>query len=428
MKINKTHDINAKSWVKSANSHSDFPIQNLPWGIFIDENEKKRIGVAIGDFILDIKELISLDLMDGISSDLSCALSSTSLNSLMSLGKKKWEQARNAIFNFLESSNQSRYELLRNRLTTKMANPVQIGDFTDFYASRHHATNVGKMFRPDGDPLLPNYLNLPVGYHGRSSSIVVSGTKIIRPSGQLKPLNNDPIFGPCNLLDYELECGAFLGGGNKLGERIEISNSDNHLFGLVILNDWSARDIQKWEYQPLGPFNAKNFATSISPWIITYEALAPFREKGPKRDTGDPQLLNYLQPVNQDVIRATFEVFLETEKMRSSGLKPQKISTGNLADLSWSFAQMLSHHTSTGCPFNPGDLIGSGTLSGKSKDSRGCLLELTWKGTDPLKLVTGEERKFLLDGDNVIMKAFAIRDGFAQIGFGECQGQVSSAI
>ena len=426
--INETHECTHESWVDSANGHLNFPIQNLPWGIFLSRENEPRIGVAIGDFILDIKESVESKALQNISDDLACALCAPSLNMLMSLGHVKWSEARNAVFNLLEVSVSPRHELLRDRIDAKMVLPVTIGDYTDFYASRYHATNVGRMFRPDGDPLLPNYLNLPVGYHGRSSSIVVSGTEIKRPNGQLKPEEGSPIFAPCKLLDYELECGAFLGGGNELGERIDIQESGNHIFGLVILNDWSARDVQKWEYQPLGPFNAKNFATTISPWIVTWEALAPFRESGPKREETDPELLEYLSPTDDGVVRVSFEVYLETKKMKDDGQPPQRLSKGTLADLSWSFPQMLTHHTSTGCPFNPGDLIGSGTISGPEKDSRGCLLELTWRGQEPVKLSSGEERKFLENGDSVIMRAFADKEGYVRIGFGECMGMVSKGI
>ena len=306
--------------------------------------------------------------------------------------------------------------------------PASIGDYTDFYASRHHASNVGRMFRPDAEPLLPNYLNLPVGYHGRASSVIVSGTPIHRPSGQLKPDEGPSEHGVCRLLDYEMEMGAFVGGRTSLGHPIDIASADDHLFGVVMLNDWSARDIQKWEYQPLGPFNAKNFASTISPWIVTMEALAPFRRPGPERLAEDPPVLPYLQTTGPDVLDITVEVALRSAEMRSQDHPPHRISRGTLADLTWTFSQMLAHHTSSGCPMNPGDLIGSGTISGPAKDSRGCLLEMTWRGSEPVELPDGTVRRFLQDGDDVIMSAFCQREGFARIGFGTCTGVVHPAL
>ena len=306
--------------------------------------------------------------------------------------------------------------------------PVDIGDYTDFYAARNHATNVGKMFRPDGDPLMPNYLHLPVGYHGRSSSVVVSGTEIIRPHGQLKPDDSAPIFSSCKLLDYELEFGAFIGTGNKMGDRIRIDEAMDHIFGVVILNDWSARDVQKWEYQPLGPFNAKNFATTISPWIVTIDALAPFRAAGPSRFDSDPEVLEYLQPVTNDVLDVQCSVSLSSESMRKEGIDALELSKTSLSTLTWSFAQMLTHHTSTGCPMNSGDLIGSGTISGgAAKDSRGCLLEITWRGTEPIDMPDGTHRKFLQDGDEVKMRAWCESSDAVNIGFGTCSGVIVPA-
>ena len=296
--------------------------------------------------------------------------------------------------------------------------PVAIGDYTDFYASVHHATNVGSMFRPD-NPLLPNYKWLPIGYHGRSSSIVVSGTPVRRPSGQTKDdASPAPVFGPSKRLDYEMELGMFIGPGNDLGEPIAVGSALDHVFGFCLVNDWSARDVQTWEYQPLGPFLAKSFATSISPWIVTLDALEPFRTRAFERASGDPEPLPYLRDdVGYDI---NVEVWLRTKKMS----EPVRLSRGNFRDMYWTVAQLVAHHTSNGCNLRPGDLLASGTISGPEKDARGCLLELTWRGTEPIQLPTGETRRFLEDGDEVILRAYCEREGVPRIGFGECRGVV----
>ncbi len=305
--------------------------------------------------------------------------------------------------------------------------PAAIGDYTDFYASIHHATNVGSMFRPD-NPLMPNYKHLPVGYHGRASSIVASGTPIRRPHGQTKAdTADDPSFGPCRLLDYELEMGFFVGPRNGLGTRVPIAAARDHIFGMVIVNDWSARDIQKWEYQPLGPFNAKNFATSISPWVVTLEALAPFRVPGPPRGDDDPPILDYLQPAADLALDITVEVYLSSETMRRKGMDPLPVSRGTFRDMYWTIGQMLAHHTSTGCNLRPGDLLASGTVSGPAEDSHGCLLERTWRGQQPLELPDETHRTFLQDGDEVVIRAYCEGEGAARIGFGECRGVVAPA-
>jgi fumarylacetoacetase len=305
--------------------------------------------------------------------------------------------------------------------------PAAIGDYTDFYASIYHATNVGSMFRPD-NPLLPNYKYVPIGYHGRSSSIVASGTPIRRPQGQWKDATAErPMFGPSRLLDYELEVGFFVGPGNALGEPIGIDDAEPHIFGLCLLNDWSARDIQAWEYQPLGPFLAKNFATSISPWVVTMEALEPFRAPAFKRADSDPEPLPYLSSSrdrDHGGIDITLEVFLTSEQMRASGIEPVRLSRGNFRDLYWTLAQLLTHHTSGGCNLRPGDLLASGTVSGASKDSQGCLLELTRRGAEPIQLPGGELRKFLEDGDEVVFRAYCERGGHRRIGFGDCRGVI----
>jgi fumarylacetoacetase len=312
-----------------------------------------------------------------------------------------------------------------------MVLPASVGDYTDFYASVFHATNVGSMFRPDA-PLLPNYKWVPIGYHGRASSVVVGGTPVRRPWGQTEPRGADasPGFGPCRLLDYELEVGAWLGPGNRLGETIPIATVDEHIVGLSLLNDWSARDMQKWEYQPLGPFLAKNFATSISPWVVTLEALAPFRCPAFTRPEGDPRPLGYLL-CEGDQAKGGFDVRLEvrlsSRSMREQGLAPVTVSRSRLADLYWTIPQMVAHHASNGCNLRPGDLVGTGTVSGPGKDERGCLLELTWRGTEPLALPTGETRRFLEDGDEVVFRGRAEREGYVPIGFGECRGEVLPA-
>src|SRR5687767_11594787 len=308
--------------------------------------------------------------------------------------------------------------------------PVTIGNYTDFYASVHHATNVGSMFRPD-NPLLPNYKYVPIGYHGRASSIGVSGGVVRRPSGQVKA-DSDPApgFGPTSRLDYELEVGAYIGPGNALGSEIPVAAAEDHLFGLCLVNDWSARDIQAWEYQPLGPFLAKNFATSVSPWVVTLEALAPFRSPAFRRAEGDPAPLPYLDDA-RDRERGAFDIELEvlllSARMRDAGLGPLRLSRTRFTEMYWTMAQMLAHHASNGCNLRPGDLMASGTVSGSVKDSRGCLLELTWRGTEPLTLPGGETRRFLADGDEVVFRGYCQREGATRIGLGECRVQIIPA-
>src|SRR5687767_6738339 len=308
--------------------------------------------------------------------------------------------------------------------------PVTIGNYTDFYASVHHATNVGSMFRPD-NPLLPNYKYVPIGYHGRASSIVVSGSLVKRPSGQTRDdANAPPVFGPSRRVDYEMEVGAFIGQGNALGAPMSVKDAGAAIWGLCLVNDWSARDLQSWEYQPLGPFLSKNFATSISPWIVTLDALEPFRVALAQRPAGDPAPLAYLNDAGdaeRGAFDVTVEVWLRSVKMRQSGAKPVRVSRARMRDLYWSMAQMLAHHTSSGCNMQPGDLIASGTISGPEKENRGCLLERTWRGTEPIELPSGERRSFLEDGDEVIMRGYAEREGYRRIGFGECRGSIVSA-
>ena len=434
--LDKTHDPSLRSWVESANEpNCDFPIQNLPFGVFRRKgaNERPRIGVAIGDCVLDVAGCVEADLLDGIDPESACVLSASSLNQFMAKGRRTWSTVRHALNALLQVGN-SRLrdddrcpQLLVSMQEVECLLPAQIGDYTDFYASIHHATNVGSMFRPD-NPLLPNYKNLPVGYHGRASSIVPSGAPIRRPMGQTKADDADlPTFGASRLLDYELEMGFFVGPGNRLGQRIPMNEARDHIFGLCILNDWSARDIQKWEYQPLGPFNAKNFATTISPWVVTLDALEPFRVASNPRSQDDPPVLEYLQPIDEMAYDITVEAYICSAQMRESGTAPMLISRGTFTDMYWTIAQMLVHHSSTGCNMNPGDLLASGTISGTSEDSRGCLLERTWRGRNPITLPDSTQRKFLADGDEVIIKAYCEREGATRIGFGECRGIIQPA-
>ena len=418
--IDHTHEVTATSWVEVESGRNDFPIQNLPWGVC----SKHGIVVAIGDHAVVVRKALAAGKLQ-ISDDIKAALQSDTLNAFMMMGHETWTLVRHALFALL--SGDPAPEILCSRDDLHLVLPATIGDYTDFYAARNHASNVGKMFRPDGDPLMPNYLHLPVGYHGRASSVVVSGTDIKRPHGQLKPDEGDPIFAPCKLLDYELEFGAFIGTGNAMGERVVMGEAMDHIFGVVILNDWSARDVQKWEYQPLGPFNAKNFASTISPWIVTIDALAPFRKMGPDRLPDDPKLLDYLKPVTDDVLDVNCCVSISSETMRNDGTKALQLTKSSLTNLTWSFAQMLAHHTSTGCPMNSGDLIGSGTISGETKDSRGCLLELTWRGSEPLDLPDGTQRRFLQDGDELTIRAWCESDTTTRIGFGSCCGVILPA-
>jgi fumarylacetoacetase len=355
----------------------------------------------------------------------------------MGLGQEYWTALRRAVSALLslESPVYKADRGLGERILTAQADcelllPAQIGDYTDFYASVHHATNVGSMFRPD-NPLLPNYKWVPIGYHGRASSIVPSGTRVRRPRGQLKDAGAEaPQFAPSRALDYEMEIGCFVGAGNPLGQAVPLDQAEGHLFGLCLVNDWSARDIQTWEYQPLGPFLAKNFATSVSPWAITFDALEPFRTRAYERPPGDPHPLPYLDSVSnaeRGGIDVTVEVFIRSAAMRAAGVPEHPVSRSRLADLYWTVAQMFAHHTSNGCNLQPGDLFATGTISGPAKDARGCLLELTWRGSEPLALPGGETRKFLEDGDEVIMRGCCERPGTARIGFGECRGVIVSA-
>jgi fumarylacetoacetase len=437
--INESHDPNLKSWVESANDpDSDFPIQNLPLGLFYrkDIDELPNIGVAIGDQILNITDVAD-ELWEGDFDDMIAdACSVESLDFLMLLEPELQSEFRRRVSRLLRADNYSdeRYiieDFLIPMDDVEMLVPTEIGDYTDFYASISHATNIGRMFRPD-QPLLPNYKWVPIGYHGRASSIVISGTDIHRPAGQTKDDNAEaPSYGPSKVLDYELEVGFFVGYGNDLGKPLKISEAEDHIFGLCLINDWSARDIQRWEYQPLGPFLSKSFATTISPWIVMREALAPFRVPAFKRPEGDPEPLAYLDSIqnrNRGGFDIKLESYLSTRQMREKKIGPHRLSCSNTKDLYWTLAQLLTHHSSNGCNLRPSDLIASGTVSGTTKDSFGCLIELTFRGNDPVQLPNGEVRRFLEDGDEVIFRGYGERDGFRRIGFGECRGRIIPAM
>lgn len=393
---------------------SDFPVQNLPYGIFsTKENPSPRVCTRLGDFVIDLAMLDEENIFDKQYH----LFNEPSLNKFMSAGKNVWKEIRGRLTESLSSNNSKvKKEALHLIQDVKLHLPVQIGDYTDFYASREHATNVGTMFRGKENALMPNWLHLPVGYHGRASSVVLSNTYVIRPRGQVAVKDSPPEFVASRQLDFELEIGFFVGKGNVLGEPINIENAHEHIFGMVLLNDWSARDIQAWEYVPLGPFLAKNFATSISPWVVTMDALDSFRVPTPKQD---PTPLPYLRLDSATGIDITLEVFLQSESMR----EPQLISNSNMKYLYWSIEQMLAHHTITGCNMQVGDLCGTGTISAPYENGYGSMLELTWRGEKPIQLSSGEERKFLGDGDTVIMKGYCQGDGY-RIGFGEVTGKI----
>ncbi|MBL1177789.1 fumarylacetoacetase [Pantanalinema sp. GBBB05] len=431
--VDATHDPNLRSWVESANqAGSDFPIQNLPFGVFRRQHQvdPPRIGVAIGDQILDLAACSQLGLLQELPDSVQMACTASNLNPLMALGRMASSALRHHLSQFLSAAQPppATDDILVPMTMAELLLPATIGDYTDFYASIFHATNVGKLFRPD-QPLLPNYKYVPIAYHGRASSIVSSGTPIHRPIGQRKAPNETvPTLAPCQMLDYELEVGCFVGKGNTLGEAISIEQAEEHVFGLCLVNDWSARDIQAWEYQPLGPFLAKSFATSISPWIITLEALAPFRGQAFSRSADDPQPLPYLNSATnqqQGGINLRLEVWLTSAQMRQQNLPPVRLSSSSFQQMYWTVAQMLTHHTSNGCNLRPGDLIASGTVSGELAGTEGCLLESTQRGSKPLTLPTGETRAFLLAGDEVTLRGYCEQAEYTRIGLGECRGIVS---
>ena len=433
--VTNSHGRDLRSWVESANdAATDFPIQNLPLGMFRPRASGNpwRVGAAIGEMVFDLAEA---GLHGLFGDDLARACTAPALNALMSLGDAAAESVRDGLSRALRADTDEgrrarshRETLLHAQSDVELGVPCAIGDYTDFYASLHHAMNVGTMLRPES-PLFPNYKWVPIGYHGRASSIVVSGTPIHRPSGQRAPAaaGGPPTFAPSTAMDYEVEVGFYVGEGNALGSPIPMTSAERHIFGACLVNDWSARDIQAWEYQPLGPFLGKNFATSVSPWVVTRQALAPFRVRAAPRADGDPAPLDHLTSTANTAAGAlalTVEVYLETAEMRRGGTAPARLSRAQLADLYWTPAQLFAHHASNGCNLQTGDLLASGTVSGADPRSRGCLLELTRRGAEPITLATGEIRRFLEDGDEVILKGWCEREGFARIGFGECRGRI----
>ncbi|XP_065841952.1 fumarylacetoacetase-like [Oscarella lobularis] len=413
----------SKSFV-SYGPDSEFPIENLPYGVFSTaSNPSHRLGVAIGSTVLDLAAVRSL-FTGPIMSKEGNVLEQSTLNGFMSLGKSAWAETRSTLQRIL-SANEG---VLRDDSGLKsralvplddvqMHLPAHIGDYTDFYSSREHATNVGTMFRGPENALMPNWLHLPVGYHGRASSVVVSGTPIHRPCGQTRPKDDEPpVFGPCRLMDFELEMAFFVGPPNDLGCPVPVEKADDHIFGMVIMNDWSARDIQKWEYVPLGPFLAKNFGTTVSPWVVPMAALEPFKKANPPQDPTPLPYLCHSDPYSFDI---ELEVAIQSESMKT----PSVVAATNFSNLYWTMKQQLAHHTITGCNLQPGDLLGSGTISGKTPDSYGSMLELSWRGTKPLTLSDGSTRKFLLDGDEVVMMGSCLADDY-RVGFGSCRGKV----
>jgi fumarylacetoacetase len=420
----------SESWVPIP-ADSDFPLENLPFGVFGARNGEDHIGVAIGDSIFDLHEAAEAGLFDGVL--IECApLAAPTLNQLLAFGPATWSAIRVRTKQLLSSNDEAvRHGKTSERMIVKqrdvkMSLPFEVIDYVDFYSSIEHATNLGKILRPGAEPLLPNWRDLPIGYHGRPSSVVVDGTLVVRPSGQSKPADAGvPTFGPTKSLDIELEMGFVTGPPTRLGEPLPIERAREHIFGLVIVNDWSARDIQAWEYQPLGPFLGKSFATSISPWVVTLDALEPYRCSGPEQD---PPPLTYLQQKANFSYDIELQVFLQSAVMHQNQMPPALIARSNFKAMYWSMAQQLAHLTSNGARILPGGLYASGTISGESPDSYGSLIELTWRGTKPLKLPSGEERGFLEDGDTVIMRASAHRDGLPRIGFGEVRGTILPAV
>ncbi|WP_349729991.1 fumarylacetoacetase [Peribacillus frigoritolerans] len=407
---------------------SHFPIQNLPYGIFQKKGQSPRAGTAIGDYVLDLSVIDEVGLLSGTGAEGKNVFSSSSLNQFMSLGRPVWTAVRTKLQYLLDSktpvlrdNEELRLKAIHPLADVEMLLPADIGDYTDFYASREHATNVGTIFRGKDNALMSNWTHLPIGYHGRASSIVPSGTQVRRPSGQRKPKDaSNPIFGPSIQLDFELEMGWFIGPSNPLGEPIPVNQAEDHVFGLVLVNDWSARDIQAWEYQPLGPFLSKNFATSISPWVVPLEALEPFRTAGPQQD---PEPLPYLQQTKDGAFNINLEVHLTPENTEQA----TRITNTNFSYMYWSIAQQVAHHTITGCNMRPGDMHGSGTISGPSREERGSFLELSWRGTEPLQLNDGGERSWIEDGDKLTISGWCQGDGY-RIGFGEISGQVLPAL
>jgi fumarylacetoacetase len=433
--IDESHDPALRSWVESANQpETEFPIQNLPFGVFRSRSTSAapRIGVAIGDQVLDLHRCSELGILEELPTDERRAVAAPRLNELMALGPSAMSRLRRQLVRILKAEGwraEPRAMVPMDRIELLL--PAAVGNYTDFYASVYHATNVGRLFRPES-PLMPNYKYVPIAYHGRASSIVASGTPVRRPWGQAKPAGQpEPVFQPSRALDFELEVGLFIGAGNELGAPVPIDNADDHIFGLCLLNDWSARDMQAWEYQPLGPFLSKSFATTVSPWVVTLEALAPFRCRPFARAADDPKPLPYLASELDETrggVDLHVEAHVQSARMRDAGIEPMRLSRSGFCDMYWSMAQMVAHHTSNGCNLRPGDLLGSGTSSGPDGDSLGCLLEMTRQGTRPVRLPSGEERGYLADGDEVILRGYCAREGCARIGFGECRGVILPAL
>ncbi|PNA05091.1 MULTISPECIES: fumarylacetoacetase [unclassified Pseudomonas] len=426
-----------RSWVASANDHTEFPLQNLPLGVFSIDGSAPRAGVAIGEHIFDLQVALEAGLFDGVARSAVEAMRGGQLNAFFELGRDARVALRERLLELLSEGSTHRgnieaqgVKLLPLAADCQLHLPARISDYTDFYVGIEHAQNVGKLFRPD-NPLLPNYKHVPIGYHGRASTVRASGADVRRPKGQTLPAGaTEPTFGPCARLDYELELGIWIGQGNEMGEPIAIGDAAEHIAGFCLLNDWSARDIQAWEYQPLGPFLSKSFITSVSPWVVTAEALAPFRTAQPARPQGDPQPLPYLLD-KRDQEGGGFDIELEvlllTEKMREQNLPAHRLTLSNTRYMYWTVAQMVAHHSVNGCQLQAGDLFGSGTLSGPENGQFGSLLEITEGGKKPIELASGEVRKFLEDGDEIILRARCAREGFASIGFGECRGTVLAA-
>ncbi len=426
-----------RSWVASANGHADFPLQNLPLGVFSHKGSAPRSGVAIGEQIFDLEAALELGLFEDQAKVAVEATRGGQLNAFFELGSAARVALRARLLELLDegSSLRGKIEAQGAKLLPLAADcqlhlPARIGDYTDFYVGIEHAQNVGKLFRPD-NPLLPNYKYVPIGYHGRASTVRPSGTEVRRPKGQTLPAGqSEPTFGPCARLDYELELGIWIGRGNAMGESIAIGDAAEHIAGFCLLNDWSARDIQAWEYQPLGPFLSKSFITSVSPWVVTAEALEPFRQAQPARPQGDPQPLPYLFDTRDQqggAFDIELEVLLLTEAMREQNLPAQRLTLSNTRHMYWTVAQLVAHHSVNGCQLQAGDLFGSGTLSGPEAGQFGSLLEITEGGKKPVELASGEVRKFLEDGDEIILRARCTREGFASIGFGECRGKIVPA-
>ena len=425
------------SWVESANDPAcGFPLQSLPYCILAGEDGRARPGARIGAFVLDLRWCKGAGLLEGLPTHLQSACEARTLNPLIACGAAAHAALRTRLMDLLdaEADGATRNAVgaaLSPAEAATLLKPVEPANYTDFYASLHHATRVGRLFRPE-QPLLPNYKFVPIGYHGRASSLVVGGTPVRRPSGQTKPeAGGSPSFGPTRFQDYEVEVGMYIGNGNPLGEPIAIGQAGNHIFGLSLLNDWSARDIQSWEYQPLGPFLAKSFSTSVSPWVVPMAALAPFRVPAAPRPAGDPAPLGYLLDAadqHNGAIDLTVEAWLLTAAMRAAGHAAHRLSHANLRDLYWTPAQLIAHHTSNGCNLLPGDLVATGTISGPEDDAAGCLLELTAGGKRPIMLPNGESRSALEDGDELILRGFCRREGFPEVSLGECRGLVVEAI